>query len=130
LRTSRNSWKKGFFTLDVMAVGNTGRFLAQVPEVGAGDLQRVEHEGGALGVDLFFGEQTDDLEESVLQAHGVLDHAQGEVGLAVSAGMKDAVIGAAAGGSGAGVAVHLDVPTTWSVIEFGNGHRLIPPPGG
>jgi hypothetical protein len=111
--------------------GNVLDLLLQPLEVGGGDLQGVELEGGALGVDFVIVEGAHDLEEGELQAHGVFDQADLLVGaLGVGGFVEDAVLASTAGRSGAGLAVHLGVLTAGSVIEFGNGHRLIPPPGG
>jgi hypothetical protein len=120
-----------FFLRDVAGFGDFLRLFMQALEVGGGDLKGVEHEGGAFGVHSLVGEEAHDLEESVLQAHGVLDHAEGVVGLlGVGGVVEDAVVASAASRGGAGGAVQLGVLAAGSVIEFGNGHRLYPPPGG
>jgi hypothetical protein len=105
--------------------------FVQALEVGGGDLQGIELQRRAPGVGGVIVERAHDLEESKLEAHGVLDQAEGVVGaLGVDGFVEDAVFASAAGGGGAGGAVHLGVPAAGSVIELGNGHRLIPPPGG
>lgn len=74
-------------------------FLVQAFEIGRGDLEGVEHEGGALGVHGLVGEGTHDLQDGDLQAHGVFDEADGLIGaLGVSSFMEDAKLAVAAGG--------------------------------
>jgi hypothetical protein len=111
--------------------GNVIDFLLQALEVGGGDLESVELEGGALGVQRVVVERAHDLEEGELEAHGVFDQADGLVRtLGVGGLVEDAVLAVAAGRGGAGLAVELDVLAAGSVIEFGNGHRYIPPSRG
>jgi hypothetical protein len=120
-----------FFLREVTGFRDFLRLFVEALEVGAGDLQGVEHEGGALGVHGLVGEEAHDLEEGVLQAHGVLDHAESVVGLlGVGGVVEDAVVATAAGRGGAGSAVQFGVLTAGSVIEFGNRHRFVPPSRG
>ncbi|HEX9119946.1 MAG TPA: hypothetical protein VF840_05355 [Terriglobales bacterium] len=106
-----------FFLRHVSRVGDLLRFFVQALEVGAGDLQGVEHEGGALGVHGLVGEQAHDLEEGVLQAHGVFNHAESVVGLlGVGGVVEDAVVASAAGRGGARRAVHLGVLAAGSQV--------------
>ena len=92
-----------FFLREVTGFGDLLRLFVQALEVGGGDLQGVKHEGDALGVHGLVGEEAHDLEESVLQAHGVLDHAEGGVGqLGVGGVVEDAVVASAAGRGGEG----------------------------
>jgi hypothetical protein len=111
--------------------GHVIDFLLQALEVGGGDLEGIELEGGALGVDGMVIERAHDLEESELETHGVLDEADGLVGaLGVGGFVEDAVLAVAAGWGGARRAVHLGVLAAGSIVEFGNGHRFVPPSGG
>ena len=106
-----------FFVGHVGGVRRLPGFFVQALEVGAGDLQGVEHEGDALSVNGLVGEEAHHLEESVLQAHGVLDHAEGVVGLlGVGGVVEDAVVASVAGGRGAGRAVQLGVLAAGSKV--------------
>ena len=106
-----------FFLRDVAGFGDVLRFFMQALEVGAGDLQGVEHEGGALGVHGLVGEEAHHLEERVLQAHGVLDHPESAVGLlGVGGVVEDAIVASAAGRGGAGRAVQFGVLAAGSEV--------------
>ena len=54
-------------------------------EVGAGDLEAVEQETGALGVDLVVGDAEEDLADGELDGGAVFGHGEVEVGLVGSA---------------------------------------------
>lgn len=85
--------------------------------------------GAEFGVQRLVVQRAHDLEEGELQAHGVVDEADLGVGtLSVGGFVEDAVFAVAARRGGAGLAVELGVLAAGSVIEFGDGHRLIPPP--
>ena len=117
----------GLLVSEVVGFGELLGLFVQAFEVGGGDLQGVELEGGALGVEGVVVERAHDLEEGKLEAHGVLDEAGGVVGaLGVGGFVEDAELAGAAGRGGAGASVELGVLAAGSVIEFGNGHRLIP----
>jgi hypothetical protein len=64
-------------------------------EVGAGDLEAVEEETGALGVDLVVGDAEEDLADGELDGGAVFGHGEVE-GVAVFAGAR--VLDRAAGG--------------------------------
>ena len=103
-------------------------------EVGAGDLQAVEEETGALGVDLVVGDTEEDLADGELDGGAVFGHGEVE-GVAVFAGAR--VLDWAAGGvvvvaevflaqawAAAAVAVGEDVA---ALVAFWLGHLGTPP---
>ena len=102
-------------------------------EVGAGDLEAVEEETGALGVDLVVGDAEEDLADGELDGGAVFGHGEVE-GVAVFAGAR--VLDRAAGGvvvvaevflaqawAAAAVAVGEDVA---ALVAFWFGHWVLP----
>ncbi len=128
LQAIQKYFGEGFFTLGF----GIRLLLVEALEVGAGDLQAVEHEGGGAVVDGLIGETANDLHDGVLQAGGVLDHGQGVVGAFLVGGDVEAAEAASfEGGLAAGLIVEPDVAAKRSVSESFRKHEVpIPPPWG
>ncbi|MBZ5630408.1 MAG: hypothetical protein LAO06_16230 [Acidobacteriia bacterium] len=121
----------GFLVGEVVGFGDLLGFLVQAVEVGGGDLEGVELEGGTLGVESVVVERTHYLVEGKLEAHGVLNQADGVVGaLGVGGFVEDAVLAGAAGGRGARRAVELGVLAAGSEVGVSSAIGHIPLPGG
>ena len=110
-------------------------------EVGAGDLESVEEDGGAFGVEVSGGEPGEDVEEGDLDGGAVVDglHAEdagaaGErrVGEALAVVVVAEVLGAE-GGRAAAVSVGVDVAAEVAafgvvVVGVGGVHGVVVPP--
>jgi hypothetical protein len=106
-----------------VVVGPFAEFEAEELEVGAGDAQSGEEEGGAAEVDGIHLERLDDLVGRDLYGGRVLDGRKGEVGLVgVLGGVEQAVGSAATGGGVAGASGEADVLTARGIVELRNRH--------
>jgi hypothetical protein len=76
-----------FYGLWGFFAGIAGRLGGLAWEVGAGDLEAVEEETGALGVDLVVGDAEEDLADGELDGGAVFGHGEVE-GVAVFAGAR------------------------------------------
>ncbi|HTD95536.1 MAG TPA: hypothetical protein VK627_01350 [Edaphobacter sp.] len=119
-----------------LAVAGGAGGLGVAGQVEAGDLEAVEQEAGALGVDLVGGDAEQDLADGDLDGGAVLGHGEGEVGLA------GAAVGEVLDGAAGGVVVvaKLFVAKAWAAATValgedvaalealgGVGHDGIPP---
>ena len=109
-------------------------------EVEAGDLEAVEEEAGAFGVDGVLGEALEDLADGDLDGGAVFGVREGEGGLAAAAGagvgggraggvVVVAEFFAAEGGAAALAAVGVDVAAAEAFGGVGFGHLVWGPPG-
>lgn len=97
--------------------------------VGGGDLQAVEHDGGAAEVDLVVLESAEDLHDGELDGGGIFEEGEGVV-LAGGGLVEVAVEASAAGGRVAGLAVEAGVLAARGLVgEVKRSHGLDTPRG-
>ena len=92
--------------------------------VGGGDLEAVEQQAGALGIDLVGGKRTEDFGENHLDGGAVFEHGQGESGGGRN-GCGGSVGDSLGGGDGEKVAAGLKMEIAETVTADGDGGALL-----